>query len=60
MGYFLTEEADIYDADSRIDWRYRILQSQEVNLPSYDATYDIDNRVATWNVVSYELIWKHT
>jgi len=38
-----------YDADSRIDWRYRIPQPQEVKLPSVDATYDIDNRVATWN-----------
>jgi len=38
-----------YDADSRIDWRYRLPQPQEVNLPSFDATYDIDNRVATWN-----------
>lgn len=38
-----------YDADSRIDWRYRLPQPQEVDLPSFDATYDIDNRVATWN-----------
>jgi len=38
-----------YDLDSRIDWRYRLPQPREVNLPNFDATYDIDNRVATWN-----------
>lgn len=38
-----------YDDDSRIDWRYRIPQPQEINLPNFDATYDIDNRVETWN-----------
>lgn len=46
-----------YDADSRIDWRYRIPQPQEVKIPTFDATYDIDNRVATWNAaaVSHDL-----
>jgi len=46
-----------YDADSRINWRYRIPQPQEVSLPNFDATYDLDNRVATWNTapVSHDL-----
>jgi hypothetical protein len=46
-----------YDADSRIDWRYRIPQPQEVKLPTFDATYDIDNRVTTWNaaLVAHDL-----
>jgi RHS repeat-associated protein len=38
-----------YDDDSRIDWRYRIPEPQSFTLPSFDATYDSDNRVATWN-----------
>ena len=56
MGYFISHNHSNhayarfgYDAGSRIDWRYRIPQPQEVKLPSFDATYDIDNRVATWN-----------
>ena len=38
-----------YDDDSRIDWRYRIPQPQPVTLPAFNATYDADNRIATWN-----------
>src|SRR5690606_2021601 len=38
-----------YDDDGRIDWRYRLPKPQEVTLPPIDATYDADNRIATWN-----------
>lgn len=38
-----------YDLDSRIDWRYRLPKPQEMELPTFTATHDADNRVATWN-----------
>jgi len=38
-----------YDLDSRIDWRYRLPKPQEMTIPSFTATHDEDNRVATWN-----------
>ena len=38
-----------YDLDSRIDWRYRLPKPQEMDLPTFTAVYDDDNRVASWN-----------
>jgi RHS repeat-associated protein len=44
-----------YDNDSRMEWRYRLPQPQQVpnaTLPAFDATYDIDNRIETWDGVA--------
>ena len=38
-----------YDDDSRIDWRYRIPKPKAFELSPFNATYDADNRIATYN-----------
>ena len=38
-----------YDLDSRIDWRNRLPKPQDMELPTFTASHDADNRVATWN-----------